>query len=90
MKLVVGLGNPGRRYAGTRHNVGFEIADVIAANHRVEWQVAPRGIEALTGKWREAGVIVAKPLTFMNASGPAVVALVQFFKIELVDLLLMI
>ncbi len=90
MKLVVGLGNPGRRYAGTRHNVGFEIADAIAANHRVEWQVAPRGIEALTGKWREAGVIVAKPLTSMNASGPAVVALLQFFKIELADLLVVV
>ena len=90
MKLVVGLGNPGRRYAGTRHNVGFEIADAIAANHRVEWQVAPRGIEALTGRWREAGVIVAKPLTFMNASGPAVVALLQFFKIELADLLVVV
>ena len=90
MKLVVGLGNPGRRYAGTRHNVGFEIADAIAANHRVEWQVAPRGIEALTGKWREAGVIVAKPLTSMNASGPAVVALLQFFKIEPADLLVVV
>ena len=90
MKLIVGLGNPGRRYAGTRHNVGFEIADAVAAKHRIEWQPAPRGIEALTGKWREGGVIVAKPLTFMNASGPAVVALLQFFKIELADFLVVV
>ena len=87
MKLVVGLGNPGRRYAGTRHNVGFEIADALAARHRIAWETAPRGVEALTAKWRGADVIVAKPLTFMNASGPAVVGLLQFFKIEIADLL---
>jgi len=87
VKLVVGLGNPGRRYAGTRHNVGFEIADALAARHRIAWETAPRGVEALTAKWRGADVIVAKPLTFMNASGPAVVGLLQFFKIEIADLL---
>jgi PTH1 family peptidyl-tRNA hydrolase len=90
MKLVVGLGNPGRRYAGTRHNVGFDIADTIAAQHHFEWQLAPRGIEALTGKWRVADAVVAKPLTFMNASGPAVVALLHFFKIEVADLLVVV
>lgn len=88
MKLVVGLGNPGRRYAGTRHNVGFEIADALAVRHRIAWETAPRGVEALTARWRGVDdVIVAKPLTFMNASGPAVVGLLQFFKIEIADLL---
>ena len=90
MKLVVGLGNPGARYAGTRHNVGFDIADALAARHRVEWQGAPRGTEALTGRWRDAQTVIAKPLTFMNASGPAVVGLLQFYKIELGDLLVMV
>ena len=90
MKLLVGLGNPGRRYAGTRHNVGFEIADAIAAKHRIEWQPAPRGIAALAGKSREAGITLAKPLTFMNASGPAVVGMLQFFKIDLGDLLVIV
>lgn len=84
------MGNPGRRYAGTRHNVGFEIVDVLAAKHRFEWQPAPRGIEALTGKWREADVVLAKPLTFMNASGPAIVALLHFFKIDVGDLLVVV
>jgi PTH1 family peptidyl-tRNA hydrolase len=86
MKLVVGLGNPGRRYAGTRHNVGFEVADTLAARHRLEWEAAPRGVEALAARWRERDVAIAKPLTFMNLSGPAVVGLLQFFKIEVADL----
>jgi PTH1 family peptidyl-tRNA hydrolase len=87
MKLVVGLGNPGRRYAGTRHNVGFEIADALAARHRIAWDTAPRGVDALTARWREADVVIAKPLTFMNLSGPSVVGLLQFFKIDIADLL---
>ena len=86
MKLVVGLGNPGARYAGTRHNVGFDVVDLLAERHRLEWTAAPRGIEALTAKWRAADVVVAKPLTFMNLGGPAVVGLLQFFKIDVVDL----
>ena len=86
MKLVVGLGNPGRQYAGTRHNVGFEVADTLAARHRLEWEAAPRGIEALVGRWRDKDVVIVKPLTFMNRSGPAAVALLQFFKIDAGDL----
>ena len=90
MKLVVALGNPGRQYAGTRHNVGFEVADVIAARHRLEWQTAPRGVEALVAKWRSASAAIAKPLTFMNLSGHAIVGLLQFFKIEVGDLLVVV
>ena len=86
MKLVVGLGNPGKRYAGTRHNVGFDILDRLADRHKVEWESAPRGIEALIARQRVDGVVLAKPLTFMNASGPAVLGLLQFFKIEVPDL----
>jgi peptidyl-tRNA hydrolase, PTH1 family len=86
MKLVVGLGNPGRQYAGTRHNVGFEVADTLAARHRLEWEAAPRGIEALVGRWRDKDAAIVKPLTFMNRSGPAAVALLQFFKIDPGDL----
>jgi PTH1 family peptidyl-tRNA hydrolase len=86
MKLVVGLGNPGRRYAGTRHNVGFDVLDRLAARHHVEWEGAPRGIEALAGRWRDGNTVLAKPLTFMNLSGQAIVGLLQFFKIALPDL----
>jgi PTH1 family peptidyl-tRNA hydrolase len=86
MKLVVGLGNPGRQYAGTRHNVGFDVVETLAARHRFQWEAAPRGIDALTGRWREDETVVAKPLTFMNLGGPAIVGLLQFFKIEVADL----
>jgi peptidyl-tRNA hydrolase, PTH1 family len=90
MKLIVGLGNPGRRYEGTRHNIGFEVLDALAERHRVDWESAPRGIEGLTGRWRAADSVLAKPLTFMNLSGAAVVGLLQFYKVELVDLLVVV
>ena len=90
MKLVVGLGNPGRKYEGTRHNVGFDVVDRLAAKHRVDWESAPRGIDALVARWRAADVTLAKPLTFMNLSGGAIVGLLQFFKVELADLLVVV
>jgi PTH1 family peptidyl-tRNA hydrolase len=88
MKLIVGLGNPGRKYAGTRHNVGFDVVDVLAARHGVEWEAAPA--EALIAKWRSAGVLIVKPLTFMNLSGFAVGDLLRYFKVELPDLLVIV
>ena len=88
MKLVVGLGNPGRKYAGTRHNVGFEIVDALVARHGLEWEGAPA--EALMAKWRAAGALVAKPLTFMNLSGHAVGDLLRYFKIDVADLLVVV
>jgi PTH1 family peptidyl-tRNA hydrolase len=90
MKLIVGLGNPGRRYEATRHNVGFDVVDLLATRHRAEWALAPRGIEALAARWRTADARLAKPLTFMNLSGSAVVGLLQFYKIELPDMLVIV
>jgi PTH1 family peptidyl-tRNA hydrolase len=90
MKLIAGLGNPGRKYAGTRHNVGFEVLDTLASRHRVEWDAAPRGIDALTARWREADVLLAKPLTFMNLSGQAVLGLLQFYKIDPASLIVIV
>ena len=88
MKLVAGLGNPGRKYDGTRHNVGFDVVDLLATRHRAEWASAPRGIEALVAKYSDA--ILVKPLTFMNLSGGAVQGLLQFYKIEPADLLVLV
>ena len=84
MKLLVGLGNPGRKYDGTRHNVGFDVLNLLAGRHRLEWESAPA--DALIAKWRPASVLLAKPLTFMNLSGHAIGELLRFYKIDLPDL----
>jgi len=90
MKLVVGLGNPGAKYEGTRHNVGFAAVDVLASRHGAQWEMAPKGTEALVARWRAEDVVLVKPLTFMNLSGEAIVPLLQFFKIDLQDLLVVV
>lgn len=72
IKLVVGLGNPGAQYRGTRHNVGFDVIDALAKRHGIS--VRRRMGQALVGEGLINGVsvILAKPLTFMNLSGEAV------------------
>jgi PTH1 family peptidyl-tRNA hydrolase len=90
VKLIVGLGNPGPRYSGTRHNVGFEALDRLAARHGGQWEAAPRGIDAFVARWRALDTVLAKPLTFMNLSGTAIVALLQFYKIDPADLLVIV
>lgn len=87
MKLVVGLGNPGARYRGTRHNVGFEVLDRLADRHGLRF--LPWKTLAETTEWRrpEGRVWFVKPTTFMNLSGDAVSALMGFYKVELADLL---
>ena len=90
MKLIVGLGNPGRRYEGTRHNVGFDVVDQLAKKHHADWESAPRGLDALVARWRAADTVLVKPLTFMNLSGAAIVGLLQFYKVELADLLVVV
>jgi PTH1 family peptidyl-tRNA hydrolase len=69
--LVLGLGNPGDKYAGTRHNLGYDALDLLAARHRLEWEKT--GGKALEARWRFKGrhIRLIKPLTFMNLSGEA-------------------
>lgn len=91
MKLVAGLGNPGARYRGTRHNVGFDVIDLIAGRERLAFETAPA--DALMARWRFAdrpdeSVLLVKPLTFMNISGQAVGALSHFYKVALSDVLI--
>ncbi|MGO8950810.1 MAG: aminoacyl-tRNA hydrolase [Ktedonobacterales bacterium] len=87
MKLIVGLGNPGLRYAHTRHNAGFDAVDVIA--NRQKWTWDARRSHALLAGGVIAGnkVVLAKPQTYMNESGIAVGELVRFYKIDPADLL---
>jgi PTH1 family peptidyl-tRNA hydrolase len=84
LKLIVGLGNPGRRYRDTRHNVGFAVADELARRFEVQFEGAPA--EALMARSRRLGLIV-KPLTMMNLSGFAVSEIARYFRIELPDIL---
>jgi len=86
--MIAGLGNPGRKYAGTRHNVGFDVLDFVAERHRLDWESAPA--DAMMAKWRASGALLAKPLTFMNLSGHAVGELLRYFKIDLPDLLIVV
>jgi len=83
ISLVAGLGNPGRDYDHTRHNVGFVVVDALARQLGLAWQ-KQRSFEAEVARWDpEPGrtVIFAKPLTFMNESGRAVQAMTGFYKI---------
>ncbi len=86
MKAIVGLGNPGPRYRGTRHNVGFDVVDELAARASLSLEAAPA--DALVARWRAKDVLLVKPLTFMNLSGQAVGELVRYFKIDVADVLI--
>jgi peptidyl-tRNA hydrolase, PTH1 family len=88
MKLIVGLGNPGRRYRETRHNVGFAVVDLLADRHGAAYEGAPG--EALMARLRSVGpggTLLVKPLTFMNLSGPAVSDVARYFRVDLPDVL---
>jgi PTH1 family peptidyl-tRNA hydrolase len=90
VKLIVGLGNPGRQYERTRHNVGFMVLDEIARRHGL--QFASGQSDSWTARLRDAAgaplAILAKPSTFMNLSGRAVSGLRGFYKIEIPDILI--
>ena len=98
MKAIIGLGNPGPKYHGTRHNVGFAVLDELAKRAAVNFESAP--VEALVARWRRSRgaveeeedvvVLLGKPMTFMNASGEAVGGLLRYFKIEPADLLVVV
>lgn len=86
MKIVVGLGNPGREYGTTRHNVGFMTVDTLAAR----WGVAVwrEKFSALVAEHRGAEtILLVKPQTYMNLSGQAVAAFVRFYKLTVADVI---
>jgi PTH1 family peptidyl-tRNA hydrolase len=88
VKLIVGLGNPGREYRETRHNVGFMVVDEIARRHGLEWSMAPSQVPDafVTKRYGAQPLLLAKPLTFMNRSGDAVAALARYYDIAATDL----
>ena len=92
MKLIVGLGNPGKEYRETRHNVGFMVADELARRHHLTWAMAPGQVpETFVAKrFGEPSWMLAKPLTYMNRSGEAVAALARYYDIAPTDLLVVV
>ncbi|XP_057753050.1 peptidyl-tRNA hydrolase, mitochondrial [Arachis stenosperma] len=81
--LIVGLGNPGKKYSATRHNVGFEMVDTIAEAEGIPMSSVSFKASFGKGFIGDVPVILAKPQTFMNASGESVGAIVSYFKIPL-------
>ena len=92
MKLIVGLGNPGREYRDTRHNVGFLVVDELARRHQLALTMAPSQVpETFVAKrYGPEPLLVAKPLTFMNRSGDAVAALIRYYDVDVADLLVVV
>lgn len=101
MRVIVGLGNPGREYRETRHNVGFMVVDEIARRHGLTWGMAPGQVpETFVVKQFGTGAggtgagttpyLLAKPLTFMNRSGDAVAALARYYDVAAADVLIVV
>lgn len=91
MKLVAGLGNPGRTYQGTRHNAGFAVVDELSRRTNAAWRYA----KDFNAEWAEASiggapVKLLKPLTFMNLSGASVGPVVRFYKLELPSIMIVV
>ncbi|GGH88022.1 PTH1 family peptidyl-tRNA hydrolase [Pullulanibacillus pueri] len=88
MKLIAGLGNPGSEYIHTRHNIGFEVVEKLAEEHRIPMNRSK--FNALYGKGTIHGeeVLLVKPLTYMNLSGEAIGPMMSYFKIPIEDILI--
>jgi peptidyl-tRNA hydrolase, PTH1 family len=86
--LIIGLGNPGSQYAGTRHNVGFEVVDLLAEKHNTKFK-GGRG-EFLKAEFSDGGeeILLIKPLTYMNDSGVAVMEVLDNIEIPLERILI--
>ncbi len=87
MYIIVGLGNPGRKYENTRHNMGFIAVDLLAEKYGIK--IDKIKFKALVGEGRIAGqkVLLVKPQTFMNLSGQSVVEVMNFYKEEIENLI---
>ena len=85
--MVVGLGNPGARYANTRHNIGFDTVDRLASQEGWAWSGRRSHAVLAEGPLGGHKVLLVKPQTYMNDSGLAVGELVRFYKLDLADLL---
>jgi PTH1 family peptidyl-tRNA hydrolase len=87
MKIIVGLGNPGREYGGTRHNIGFDVIDILSKRHKIP--VKTKLDRAFMGEGVIQGeqVILLKPITFMNLSGEAVAQAARRYRVDASEIL---
>ncbi len=86
-RIIIGLGNPGPDYEGTRHNAGFMVADAVARKAGLAFEVGGGPFASAWGSYRGTPIGVAKPLDFMNRSGTAVKKLVALSRVEIEDVL---
>ena len=88
MKLIIGLGNPGKEYENTRHNAGFMAVDTFALKHDISFSLEPK-MKGMLAQVNLGGnkAILLKPMTYMNLSGESVIKVMQFYKIEVDDIL---
>lgn len=82
MKLFVGLGNPGTKYKGNRHNIGFMMVDLLARDYGFDGWKAKAGAQMATGRIGMTKIALLKPQSFMNKSGLPVAEAARFFKID--------
>ena len=87
MKVIVGLGNPGKQYSFTRHNIGFIILDHLAQKWNIPIEKSKFRSLVGDGTFNEEKVLLVKPQTYMNLSGEAILEIVQFYKIEPQDII---
>ena len=87
MYLIIGLGNPGKKYEHTRHNMGFEVIDLLGDVAKIDVDKAVFNGLSGRGKIFDKDVMLFKPTTYMNLSGTAVKQVVDYFKIELSDII---
>jgi PTH1 family peptidyl-tRNA hydrolase len=88
MKLIVGLGNPGKEYANSRHNAGWNVIDTLVKDLQLDEPKKEPKFKAMvsTGVLNDEKIILAKPTTYMNLSGESVIALMNFYKVPHEDL----
>lgn len=91
MKLIVGLGNPGKQYENTRHNVGFEVIDVMCQRHGITLKL-DKNFDGYIGSYQNNNekILVLKPTTFMNLSGQSVIKVASYFKVPIDDIIVIV
>jgi len=91
LKLIVGLGNPGKEYEETRHNIGFRVIDAFAEHHHLSLSEKKRGVHFGRGRWRSADeeidFLLLKPMTYMNRSGHSVRVMLNYFPLSATDII---